>query len=186
MENNRVENSQRIKPLSPAERRYATDNYHLINTFLKRSRLNLEEYFDVVVFDFLRSVQAYLNDKELQENFCFEAISYMYMRRAIYTYFREQKAQKRCSGFGVDVSFDEMGDHVGKLVGDMENMSMLEYAELMERISDILTEEQRKIFNDKLDGYTLKEIAENIGIKPKRVYREFGKIKSIVAVVMEI
>ena len=186
MENSRVENNQQIRPLTPIERRYATDNYHLINTFLKRSKLNPEEYFDVVVFDFLRSVQAYLNDEDLQKNFCFEAISYMYMRRAVYTHLREQKAQKRCSGFGIDISFDEMGDHVGKLAGGVEDMSMLEYAEIMERINDILTEEQRKIFNDKLDGYTLKEIAENIGIKPKRVYRQFGKIKNVVAIVMEI
>lgn len=186
MENKKVENNQRIRPLSLEERRFATDNYHLINTFLKRSKLNPEEYFDIVVFDFLRSVQAYLNDEDLQNNFCFEAISYMYMRRAVYTHLREQKAQKRCSGCGTDVSFDEMGDHVGKLASGMENMSMLEYAEIMERINDILTEEQRKIFNDKLDGYTLKEIAENIGIKPKRVYRQFGKIKNVVAVIMEI
>ena len=178
-----MENNQQIRPLTPIERRYATDNYYLINTFLKRSRLNPEEYFDVVVFDFLRSVQAYLNDEDLQKNFCFEAVSYMYMRRAVYKHLREQKTQKRCSRFGADISFDEMEDHVGK---SADNISLLEYAELMEQIRDILTEEQRKIFRDKLNGYTLKEIAENIGINPKRVYRQFGKIKNIVAVVMEI
>lgn len=186
MENNKMETNQRMKPLSLSERRFATDNYYLINTFLKRARLNTEEYFDVVVFDFLRSVQAYLNDEDLQKNCCFEAVSYMYMRRAVYTYFRERKAQKRCSGFGADISFDEMGDYAGKSVGGGENLSMLEYIEMMEQISDILTEEQRKIFRDKLDGYTLKEIAESIGVNPKRVYRQFGKIKDVVAVVMEI
>ena len=79
-----------------------------------------------------------------------------------------------------------MGDYAGKSVGGGENLSMLEYIEMMEQISDILTEEQRKIFRDKLDGYTLKEIAESIGVNPKRVYRQFGKIKDVVAVVMEI
>ena len=34
MENNKMETNQRIKPLSLSERRFATDNYHLINTFL--------------------------------------------------------------------------------------------------------------------------------------------------------
>lgn len=186
MENNKMEINQRIKPLSPAERRYATDNYYLINTFLKRSRLNPEEYFDIVVFDFLRSVQAYLDDDDLQKNFCFEAVSYMYMRRAVYTHLREQKAQKRCSGCGADVSFDEMEDHVVKSVDNMENISLLEYAELMEQIRTILTAEQWRILCGKMDGYTLKEIAEHYGIKPKRVYYQFGKIKNVVAVVMDI
>lgn len=180
-----MESNQQIRPLTPIERRYATDNYHLINTFLKRSRLNPEEYFDVVVFDFLRSVQVYLNDAELRNNFCFEAISYTYMRRAVYTHFREQKAQKRCSGCGADVSFDEMGDHAGESADNIDDISLLEYAELMEQIRDILTAEQWTILCSKLEGYTLKEIAEHYGDKPKRVYRQFAKIKNIVAIIMD-
>lgn len=53
------------------------------------------------------------------------------------------------------------------------------------RIEAILTEDQRKIFFDKLQGYSLKEIAKKNGIKLKRVYRQFGKIKSVVTDVME-
>ena len=51
-----MENKQ-IRPLTPVERQYATENYYLINKFLKRSRLEPEEFFDVVVFDFLLSVE---------------------------------------------------------------------------------------------------------------------------------
>ena len=58
--------------------------------------------------------------------------------------------------------------------------------ETVKQIENNLTAEQRKIFSDKLEGYTLKEIADNNGIKPKRVYKQFGKIKAIVADVMEV
>ena len=64
--------------------------------------------------------------------------------------------------------------------------SLLEYEEAMRQIENLLTAEQQRIFFDKLEGYSLKEIAENNGIKIKRVYRQFGKIKSVVASVMEI
>lgn len=64
----------------------------------------------------------------------------------------------------------------------MENS--LEYKENIQQIQEILTEEQQRIFYDKLLGYSLKEIAENNGINPKRVYRQFGKIKNVVADVM--
>ena len=121
-----MENKQ-IRPLTPTERQNATENYHLISKFLKLSKLDAEEFFDIVVFDFLLSVEIYLNNEALREKCNFEAVSYMYMKRAVYRHLREQKAQ----------------------------------------------------------GYSLKEIAENSGLKPKRVYKQFGKIKNVVADVME-
>ena len=60
-----------------------------------------------------------------------------------------------------------------------------EYDETIKQIESILTVEQQRIFFDKLQGYSLKEIAENSGIKPKRVYKQFGRIKNVVADVME-
>ena len=67
----------------------------------------------------------------------------------------------------------------------METASNLEYREMIEQIEKRLTEEQRKIFFDKVEGYSLREIADNHGIKQKRVYKQFDKVKQIVAEVME-
>ena len=72
-----------------------------------------------------------------------------------------------------------------KHLGYCQNLSSLEYDETIKQIESILTAEQQRIFFDKLQGYTLKEIAENSGIKPKRVYKQFGRIKNVVADVME-
>lgn len=177
MENN-------IKPLSPAERKFAENNYYLIMDFLKKSRLDAENYFDVVVIDFLLSVEIYLNNDELRKKCNFEAVSYMYMKRAVYRHFRKEKAIKRKSESGADISFNEIDACIGKFL-TMEDFSLLEYKETANQIMENLTSEQRKILHDKLEGYSLKEIAENNGIKAKRVYRQFGKIKSIVANIME-
>ncbi len=68
----------------------------------------------------------------------------------------------------------------------MENTTELEYNELIRQIENGLTEEQRKIFSDKVEGYSLKEIADNHGIKQKRVYKQFDKVKRIVTEVMEL
>lgn len=180
-----MENKERIRPLTPMEKRYATENYHLINKFLKLSKLDSEEFFDVVVFDFLLSVEIYLNSAELRTKCCFDAVSYMYMKRAVYRHFRKEKALKRYSEAGTDISFEEIEDYIGKSACTMENFLSLEYEETLDRIKSILTVEQQRIFFGKLDGYSLKEIAENVGIKPKRVYRQFAIIKNVVADVME-
>ncbi len=179
-----MENNQHIRLLTPAEQRYATENYHLIKKFLKLSKLDAEEFFDVVVFEYLLSVEIYLNNAELRNRCNFEAVSYMYMRRAVYRHFREQRALKRSSEAGADISFDEVDAYVGISICSLENS--LEYKEAIQQIEGILTTEQQRIFFDKLQGYSLKEIAENSGIKPKRVYRQFGKIKSVVADVMDL
>lgn len=180
-----MENKDRMHPLTQAERKFASDNSYLIKEFLKRSKLDAEKFFDVVVFDFLLSVEIYLNNEDLQRKCKFEAVSYMYMKRAVYVYFREQKAQKRRSEAGTDLSYEEMDAYVGKSES-MENISLLEYTETTRQIMENLTEEQRKIFLAKLVGYSLQEIAENNGIKAKRAYNQFGKIKAVVANIMEV
>ena len=180
-----MENKDHIRPLSPTEKQYATDNYHLITKFLKLSKLDAEEYFDVVVMDFLLAVQNYLSNEQIQRKCNFEIFSYMYMKRAINHHFRGMKAQKRSSEAGADISLETIDDYIGKSIC-MENLSALEYMEIVEQIAGNLTEEQWKIFADKLEGYNLKEIAEYNGIKPKRVYKQFGRIKCVVADVMEI
>lgn len=179
-------NNQQLRKLTPSEKDLASDNYHLIRRFLKLSKLNPEEFFDIVVFEFLLAVEIYLSDEELRKNFCFEAVSYMYMRRAVYSHFREQKALKRSPVSGSDISFEETNAYIADSICNMENFSLLEYKEAIKQIESSLTAEQRKIFRDKLKGYSLKEIAENIGIKSERVYRQFRKIRRVVAAVMEV
>ena len=184
---NQMENKYRgkLRPLNERERAFASENYNLITRFLMMSKVDIEEMFDIVVFDFLLSVEIYLNNEELQSKHPFEAVSYMYMRRALFLHFREQKAQKRSSEAGADVSLNEMDSYIESPTSSMENISTLEYEETLNQIEEMLTQEQRKIFSGKLDGYSLKEIANNNGIKEKRVYKQFGKIKGIVSDVME-
>lgn len=173
------------RQLTQSEKDFATGKYHLITDFLKRQRLDAEEFYDVVVFDFLLAVETYLNSEELQHKCEFEAVAYMYMKRAVFVHFRKKKAQKRSSEAGADISLDSMNENISQS-DIMENVSMLEYKETVNEIMSNLTEEQQKIFSEKLDGYSLKEIADYNGIKPKRVYRQFEKIKIVVVDVMEI
>ena len=79
-----MEDRKNIRQLTQREKDFATEKHHLITDFLKRSKLDVEELYDVVVFDFLLSVEIYLNSEDLQKKCNFEAFSYMYMKRAIY------------------------------------------------------------------------------------------------------
>lgn len=180
-----MENKDRIKPLTPTEKQFAIDNYYLIMNFLKCSKLDAEEYFDVVVLDFLLSVEKYLANEQIQSKCNFEAFSYMYMRRAINHHFRDLKAQKRSSEAGADFCFEAVYEEIENAICYMEDFSSLEYEETIKQVESLLTMEQQRIFFDKLEGYNLKEIADHNGIKTDRVYNQFKKIKRVVADVMK-
>ena len=180
-----MENKDRIKPLTPTEKQFAIDNYYLIKEFLKRSKLDAEEFFDIIVMDFLLSVQKYLASEEIQNKCNFEAFSYMCMRRAINHHFRELKAQKRSSEVGADFCFEAVYEEIENAICYMEDFSSLEYEETIKQVESLLTMEQQRIFFDKLEGYNLKEIADHNGIKTDRVYNQFKKIKRVVADVMK-
>ena len=180
-----MENKEQLRPLTREERKFSEENYHLIMDFMKKSKLDAEEFFDIVVFDFPLSVEKYLNDPQLQAKCSFEAVSYMYMKRAVFVHFRKQKAQKRSTEAGSDISLDSMDMNISNH-STMETASNLEYREMVKQIENGLTEEQKKIFSDKVEGYSLKEIADNHGIKQKRVYKQFDKVKRIVTEVMEV
>ena len=70
-----------------------------------------------------------MNNEALRNKCNFESVSYMYMRRAVYRHFREQKAQKRSSECGTDISFNEIDAYIGQSISGMENLSSLEYDE---------------------------------------------------------
>ena len=53
-----MEDRKNIRPLTQSEKDFATEKYHLITDFLKRQRLDAEEFYDVVVFDFLLAVES--------------------------------------------------------------------------------------------------------------------------------
>ena len=114
----------------------------------------------MVVFDFLLSVEIYLDNEALRTKYSFEAVSHMYMKRAIYRHFRKQKAKKRISVHGSDISFDEVDAYVRQ--NAMEFISSLEYCETIKRIEGILTDEQKRIFFDRLQGYSLKEMRTDL------------------------
>ena len=107
------------------------------------------------------------------------------MKRAVFVYFRKQKAQKRRTQTGVDINFASVEMYICGYY-TIENISMLEYREIIKQIESNLTQEQYMIFLYKLKGYSLKEIANNNGINSKHLYNQFSKIKRIVAEIMEV
>lgn len=69
-------------PLTDEEQKFATDNHYLVFKYLRLRKLPPDEWYDVVIFRYLRSVKRWFAYPELHEH-NFEIIAFYAMRSAI-------------------------------------------------------------------------------------------------------
>lgn len=54
-------------PLTDEQRDYATEHHTLVYKFLKDNHLSMDEFYDVVIFGYLRAVRRYLTESALRQ-----------------------------------------------------------------------------------------------------------------------
>ncbi len=81
-------------PLTPEQRLFAEEHHGLVFKFLKMKHLPKDEFYDVVIFGYLRAVYRYLTISELQK-YTFETVAWKAMEGELCNYNRVQKAKKR-------------------------------------------------------------------------------------------
>lgn len=79
--------------LNERQQRFAEENHKILEDFLKYRGLPQEEFYDVVVFRFLRAVKQYDEREDLRQ-YQFKTIADNHMRSALGHYFEKQKHQK--------------------------------------------------------------------------------------------
>ncbi|WP_444643154.1 sigma-70 family RNA polymerase sigma factor [Caproiciproducens sp. R1] len=81
-------------PLTSEQRKFATKHHNLIYSFLNENHLPEDEYYDVVVFGYLRAVRRYFAEDNLK-SFSFTTIAWSCMRCDLMNYYKTQNCQKR-------------------------------------------------------------------------------------------
>ncbi len=175
-------NKYKLEPLTDFERKFATENHNLIYGFLHQYGYNLETYYDVAAFGYLKAVQIYNRREDLRNKYAFPFICQQYMRSEIGNHFRTENAKKRKpSETVVSLDADYSGTEnlyncVGDVNGNLPESEILE----MERLTDFLnglSDTQRKIAQMKLDGYSNKEIYLSLEIRRSTYYVEMQRIR---------
>lgn len=80
-----------LRPLSQAEQTVSQQNYWVVEKFLRVNRLPFDEWFDIVIFRYLRSVELWFDRPDLYQ-YEFSTIAWNNMRSAVYN---ERKKQGR-------------------------------------------------------------------------------------------
>lgn len=172
----------KLEPLTDFERKFATENHNLIYGFLHQYGYNLETYYDVAVFGYLKAVQIYNRREDLRNKYEFPFISQQYMRSEIGNYFRTENAKKRKPSetvVSLDAEYSEtenLYNCVGNISENSPESEMLKMEQLTEFLNG-LSDIQRKIAQMKLDGYSNKEIYLSLEIRRSTYYVEMQRIK---------
>ena len=81
-------------PLTDEQRDYATEHHALVYKFLKDNHLPMDEFYDVIIFGYLRAVKRYLTEASLHQ-YKFTTIAWSCMRVDLYNYYKSNRCQKR-------------------------------------------------------------------------------------------
>lgn len=176
-----------MEKLTEKERQYAEQNHNIVYWFLRKNNYDIEDFYSIAVFGYLKAVQIYNRRTDLQQKYEFAFIAQQYMRSEVGNYFTTQNSQKRKSEKGT-VSFDVecMGkENLYNVMGTKsveDNMTEMElFYDIMGNLSDL----QRKIVLLKMDGYNNKEVAEQMAIKHATYYRELKRIRASVENILD-
>ena len=91
--------------LNERQRMFAEEHHNIIEEFLNARKLPMDEFYDVVVFRFLKAVKQY-DEREDLKQYAFATIAKNHMRSALGNHFKKER--NRMNGYRVlslDYSF---------------------------------------------------------------------------------
>jgi RNA polymerase sigma-70 factor (ECF subfamily) len=148
--------------LTTEQQAFAERNHNLVYGFLRDKKLPMDDYYDVVVFGYLRAVQQYCACPELRQRFTFGTIAYRKMKDDLWRHFNRQSRPSRKA---VTISIESLR-YGGDTLTMAEIIPSPDYAQeeldaelLWAQLVSLLTEEQIAALRLRVDGYTDREIA---------------------------
>ena len=157
-------------PLTPEQGTFAAENHGLVLKFLYENHLPEDEYYDVVVFGYLRAVKRYFTEKDLRK-YNFSTIAWSCMRADLINYHKALSTRKR--------NADVISIHSGLYAGGLplehsvpyghDVMAELETQLLLHELAGMITKEQMQMVRMRNDGYDIREIARSHNVTMKCV-----------------
>lgn len=172
--------THKLEALTEKEKLQAEKNHGLIYSFLHRHKYSIEEFYNIVIFGYLKGIQVYNRREDLQNKYQLAFICEQYMKAEIKDHFRGQNSQKRKvteAIISLDNSYMEMDDYYNCIGGKSAEEELLEaeqIAEMLENLSEI----QKKIIEMKIEGYGNSEIYLLLKMPSSTFYKEINRIKS--------
>ena len=167
--------------LSSAQREFATLHHGLIYKLLNTKGLPVDDYYDVVVFGYLRAVKKYTEQSELQR-FSFSTIAYRDMKQELYNHYRSlNRFKRKAVVYSLETEVES-----GRLLHERiasPSPNVYDYAELREQwetAKQSITPAQMAVLEMRSQGYSTTEIAEACNTTSSGVYGRIYRIRKTI------
>ncbi|MBQ8380305.1 MAG: sigma-70 family RNA polymerase sigma factor [Clostridia bacterium] len=150
-----------LRPFTKEEQQFAEENHDLVYAFLNEKKLSEDEYYDVVVFGYLRAVQMFKNNPKFYK-YKFSTLAWKQMQGELANYYKYLLSPKRCASV---ISLDEpIDDENGLCIADTisydDIMSEIKEELLMHELAKKLSPREMRIVKMKVRGDKMHTIAK--------------------------
>lgn len=148
-------------PLNDTQRFFAEKNHNLVYKFLHEKNLPASEYYDIIIFGYLRAVQRYLTDPNLA-GYSFATVAWRAMEGEIVNAHRTARRRFRVIRFvrPRQTYTGYLTRHSTPTVTDEEALRESEVALLLHALAKRVTPQQMEIIRLRTKGYQTNEIAQ--------------------------
>ena len=154
------------RPFTEEEQAFAEENHELMYKYKKAYKLDLEEWYDVLIIPYLQVVKKYFSYPDLRK-YKFEQICFRTLDSARKNYLIKAERMK-CYPSGNYFYYPTQN------TTEDEALGMLKVA--VESLTDI----QREILLSLVNGSRSSDVIEKLGISTATYYRQVRTIKQII------
>lgn len=168
-------------PLTIEQSQFAAEHHDLVYKFLQENHLPIDEFYDVVIFGYLRAVINYLTRTELQI-YTFPTIGKKTMTQSLSDYFKEQKCQKRSAEIlSIHAGLHKDGLPLDETLSAPDNLMMqLETELILHDLAKRVSKQQMDIVRMRSSGYNLQDIANRQNTSIKRIRRLLEDVRNVL------
>lgn len=168
-------------PLTPEQKTFATDNHGLVYKFLNENQLPEDEFYDVVIFGYLRAVRRFFVETNLQK-YSFSTIAWNCMRVDLFNYNKMYFRKKRnAETISIHLIPHENTLPIEEtLAKPDELMLQLETKLLLHDLAGCISRQQMDMIRLKTSGYSIRDIAHIQKIPMKRVKEALEEVRQIL------
>lgn len=160
--------ADRLKPFTEEEKMLAENNHDLVYQFLKSHNYSMEDYYNTVVFGYLKGIQKYCRYVGNNTENNLDGICWNCMRSEIKSHFKMETAKKR-----------QPAEIIIKKIPSAEEEVLV--TEILKSVMENLTVRQQNIIALKLLGYSNAEICLMMEISKSSFYRELENIRQMIS-----
>lgn len=147
-------------PLTPEQGVFAAENHDLVIKFLKTRQLPIDEFYDIVIFGYLKAVRDYFNRPDLRK-YAFSTICWKAMMQSVSNHNKETLRKKRnAEVISIHSELYEDGPVLESTLPVYHDLLARLKAELLlHDLATVISEQQMDMVRMRSHGYNIREIA---------------------------